>query len=99
MGLTDALCARVTALTTLARPGHLGVALPALALVGALYYALDVAPLLVVHALSAGRSPWRLWDEQHRPLAPFALADLALGVLAALTWRDDPVALGLLEGL
>ena len=96
VGLADVLCAGVVAPTTLARPGHLGVALPALALLGALYYALDVAPLLVVHALGAGRAPWRLWREQHRPLVPLALADLALGVLAALTWRYDPVALGLL---
>jgi len=96
VGLADALGTRVTALTTLTRPGHLDGALPALVLLGALYYALDVAPLLVVHALSAGRAPWRLWGEQHRPLVPLALADFALGVLAALTWRDDPVALGLL---
>jgi len=96
VGLADLLGARGAATTALVRPGHLDAALPVLVLLGVLYYTLDVAPLLVVHALSAGRAPWRLWGEQHRPLAPLALADLALGVLAALTWRYDPVALGLL---
>ncbi len=95
VGLADVLCTRIVAPTTLIRPGHLAAALPGLLLLGALYYVLDVAPLLVVHALTTGRSPWRLWVEQHRPVASFALVDLALGVLAALAWRFDPLALAL----
>jgi len=95
VGLADALCTRIVAPTTLIRPGHLAAALPGLLLLGALYYAFDVAPLLVVHALTTGWSPWRLWVEQHRPVASFALVDLALGVLAALAWRFDPLALAL----
>jgi len=91
-----ALCGRLVLPAAAPRPGHLARALPALLALGALYYALDVGPLLVVHTLQTGRAPWRLWAEHQRPAAPLAMADLALGVVAALAWRTDPLALGLL---
>lgn len=96
VGLADALFSRVVAPTAVLRPGHLAAALPALLLLGALYYALDVVPLLAVHALVTGRGPWRMWREHHCAVAPLALTDLALGILAALAWQYDPLALGLL---
>jgi diguanylate cyclase (GGDEF)-like protein len=91
-----ALCGRLVLPAAAPRPGHLAGAVPALLALGALYYALDVGPLLVVHTLQTGRAPWRLWAEHQRPAAPLAMADLALGVVAALAWRTDPLALGLL---
>lgn len=91
-----ALGGRLVLLAAAPRPGHLAAALPALLALGAFYYALDVVPLLAVQALQTGRAPWRLWVEHHRPAAPLAVADLALGVVAALAWHDDPLALGLL---
>ncbi len=96
VGLAAALFAHIGAPADLLRPGHLVAALPALAILGVLYYVLDGAPVLVAHALDTGRAPWRLWLEHQWPVAPLALADFALGVLAALAWRNDPLALGLL---
>jgi len=96
VGLAAALFAHIGAPADLLRPGRLVAALPALAVLGVVYYVLDGAPVLVAHALDTGRAPWRLWMEHQRPVAPLALADFALGVLAALAWRNDPLALGLL---
>ncbi len=96
VGLAAALFAHVSAPADLLHPGRLVAALPALAALGVIYYTLDGAPVLAAHALDTGRAPWRLWLEHQRPVAPLALADFALGVLAALVWRNDPLALGLL---
>jgi len=96
VGFAAVLFAHIGAPADLLRPGRLVAALPALAALGVVYHVLDGAPVLVAHTLDTGRTPWRVWMEHQWPVAPFALADFALGVLAALAWSNDPLALGLL---
>ncbi len=96
VGLADALFSFLIAPASVTRAGHRPAALHALLLLGVLYYLLDVVPILAVHTLDTGRAPWRIWAEQHRPVALLELSDIALGILAALAWRYNPLALGLL---
>jgi len=82
--------------TALLRPGHLAAALPVLLPFLLLFYVLDTAPLLGVLALLERRAPWRVWWEAQRPAAPVEVAASTVGILAAVAWRFDPLALALL---
>jgi len=94
VGLSSLAYARVAAPATL-RPGHLAAALPAFALLLAVYYALDVGLMLGVFSLLERRPPWRVWPETHRPTLLPELGIAALGILAAAAWRFDPLLLAL----
>ena len=59
----------------------------------AVYYALDVGTLLGVLALLEGRSPFAVWRTVYRRNALPELATSAIGVLAAVAWRHNPVLL------
>jgi diguanylate cyclase (GGDEF)-like protein len=74
--------------------GH-AAALPTLALLLALYYALNSGLLLGVFCLQRRALPWRVWRATHQPTALPELAICALGVLAAVVWRVDPLLFGL----
>ncbi len=77
------------------RPGQVAAALPALALLLGLYYALNSGLLLGVLCLLERRAPWRVWPQTHRPTVLPELAICALGILAAVVWHVDPLLLGL----
>ncbi len=94
VGLSSLAYARVATPATL-RPGHLAAALPAFALLLAVYYALDVGLMLGVFSLLERRPPWRVWPETHRPTTLPELGIAALGILAAAAWRFDPLLLAL----
>jgi len=99
VGLGDTLLTRLaapTAPTALLRPGHLAAAVPVLLPFLLLFYALDSAPLLGVLALLERRVPWRVWWEGPRLAAPVEVAASTVGLLAAIAWRFDPLALALL---
>jgi len=96
VGLGNAFLALVASPTTLLRPGHLAAAIPVLLPFLLLFYALDAAPLLGVLSLLERRAPWRIWWETQRPAAPVELAASTVGILAAVAWRVDPLALALL---
>jgi len=99
VGLSSLLLARVAgpgaAPDRLLRPGHILAAAPLLALLLAAYYVLDTGMLLPVVALLERRAPWRIWwQEDRRNLLP-ELAANAVGILAAVAWRFDPLLLAL----
>jgi len=94
VGLSSLLFARVAGAVAIPdvvlAPGHFLAALPLLALLLIVYYALDTVLLLLVIALLEKQTPWRIWDrEDRRTLLP-ELAANAVGILAAVAWRFDP---------
>jgi len=81
--------------TTVLQPHDILAAIPALVLLLVTYYALDTGILLLAVALLEGQAPWRLWwEEDRRNLAP-ELAANAVGILAVVAWRFDPLLLAL----
>ncbi len=95
VGLVTLLFAQVTRPTTVLRPGAILAAVPALALLVALYYALDVGLLVILLALLQRQSPRQVWRATYRQtLAPEAAAT-ATGILVAAVWRYDHLLLAL----
>ena len=95
VGLSSLLLSRVAVPTTVLQPHDILAAIPALVLLLVTYYTLDVGIMLVALALMEKRAPWRLWwEEDRRNLAP-ELATNAVGILAAVAWRFDPLLLAL----
>jgi signal transduction histidine kinase len=50
--------------------------------------------LLVIFVLQQKQSPWQVWRHTYFPSLLPELAASAIGILAAVTWRYDPVLLG-----
>ncbi len=94
VGVTGLVVARLAGPIALGA-GQVVAALPALALLLALYYALNSGLLLGVFCLQRRAPPWRVWRDTHRPTALPELALGALGILVAVVWRVDPFLLGL----
>ena len=80
---------------SLAAAGHFAAALPPLLAILAAYLLADVLPIVIVVALSRRLAPWEVWWRFHRPGAAPELAAATTGILAAIAWRFDPLALGL----
>jgi signal transduction histidine kinase len=95
VGLSSLLVSLVARPQAAVQPGHIAAALPILGLLPALYYTLDTVTLLVVLVLQQKQSPWRVWQHTYLPSLLPELAASAIGILAAVTWRYDPVLLGL----
>lgn len=98
VGISSAIFSHLaapTAPTALLHPGHVLGAIPALALLTALYYILDTASMLALLSLLQGLRPWQVWWQSYRrPLLP-ELAACTIGIIAAVAWRYDPVLLAL----
>jgi len=95
VGLVTLLFAQVTRPTAVLRPGAILAAVPTLALLVTLYYALDVGLLLILLALLQRQSPWQVWRATyHQTMAPESAA-AATGILVAAVWRYDHVLLAL----
>ncbi len=96
VGLTTALLGLIAAPTTVLRAHHLVNAFPYLVLVLVVYYALDVGILLAVLSLADAAAPWRVWLHTYRPTLLPELAASTIGILGAIAWQYDPLALTLL---
>src|SRR2546423_7216957 len=94
VGLSSSLLSLVARPQAAVQPGHIAAALPILVLLTAVYYTLDTMTLLVVFVLQQKQSPWRVWRHTYLPSLLPELAASAIGILAAVTWRYDPVLLG-----
>ena len=94
VGLTSLALAHIPTPLSL-RPGHVAAALPALALLIALYYALNSALVVGVISVATRQAPWTVWRAEQWPALLPELATAAIGILAAVAWRFDPLLLGL----
>jgi diguanylate cyclase (GGDEF)-like protein len=91
--LAGALCSKVAMPTALLHAGHFARSLPALALLLILYYSLDVSLLLTVLSLLQRQPFWVVWWDTYRVTLLPELAASTIGILAAMTWLFDPLAL------
>lgn len=78
---------------TVLHAGHIVSALPLLGLLLTVYYVIDVATLLIVVTLVQGQPLWTVWWQEYRPTLLPELSASVIGILAAVTWQYDPVAL------
>ncbi len=93
VGLSSLLFARIVPLTGLLKSGHVLPASPALCLLIALYYVLDVGLLLPVFSLLQGRPPWSIWVQTYRRTLFAELGACIVGMLAASSWLFDHILL------
>jgi diguanylate cyclase (GGDEF)-like protein/putative nucleotidyltransferase with HDIG domain len=95
IALSSLLCSTVKAPDTILRTSHFGASLPYLMLLLASYYLFDAVLLLTVITLLQGRPFWLVWRDIYLPTLLPELSASMIGVLAAITWRFDPLSLGL----
>jgi signal transduction histidine kinase len=95
VGLSSILVSLVARPQATVQAGHIAAALPLLVLLTAVYYTLDTVTLQVIFVLQQKQSPWQVWRHTYLPSLLPELAASAIGILAAVTWRYDPVLLGL----
>ena len=95
LGLASVVLATVVQPGTLPAPGRFAGSLPLLVGFLFMYYLLDVTPVLLAVSLHRRLAPWRVWWRWSRSTLPFELACALIGVAAAITWRFDPLAIGL----
>ena len=61
----------------------------------AVYYIVDLIPLLAVLVLVQAQSPWAVWTQSHRHTVMPEISACAIGVLAAVVWLSHPFLLAL----
>jgi diguanylate cyclase (GGDEF)-like protein len=95
VGLTGLLCSLVVQPTEILH-GDFIRALPCLVLLLALYYLFDVGTMVGLVALLNSDSPWRVWWHTCRHTLLPELGAGSIGILVAIVWRYNPVAVTLL---
>ncbi len=95
VGVCSLVVALVAAPSRVLNPTHVVALLPLLALLLALYYALDIGLVIGVFSLLKRRSPWATWRGMYRRTLLPELATISIGILAAASWDVSPVLLAL----
>ncbi len=91
VGVGSLLFATVAPPARILDPAYMVSGLPALGTLLALYYVLDVGPLLVLFALLERRAPGYVWWRTYRRTLLPEFAASTVGILTALVWHTHPL--------